>query len=167
MLAGRRSLAVAATILSLAAVAGCAARAGGSPTSAGGSPPSAAAQATRPQAPAAASSASVSPASRVPARVNVAAFDALARREARAWARSPLARQWRTGLVVFNPGELTSGPSTGFPSSAVKGAFIDGNLVFTGPPPSRGRRRRHLARRLDNAGARAHRDGGLRPADER
>ncbi|TVY99908.1 hypothetical protein EAS64_40450 [Trebonia kvetii] len=136
VLAGRRSLAVAATILSLAAAAGCAARAGGSLTSAGGSPQSAAAQATRPQAPAAAPSASVSPTPSVPAGVNVAAFDALARREATAWARSPLAKEWQTGLVVFIPDELTSGPSTGFPSLAAKEAFGNGDLVFTGPPPS-------------------------------
>jgi hypothetical protein len=68
--------------------------------------------------------------------VNVAAFDALARREAAAWARSPLARQWQSGLVIFVPSNLTSGPSTGFPSSAAKLDFINGDLVFTGPPPS-------------------------------
>jgi hypothetical protein len=68
--------------------------------------------------------------------VDVAAFDALAAREASAWARSPLAVQWRTGLVVFTAGELTSGPSGGFPTGADKLAYINGNLVFTGPPPS-------------------------------
>jgi hypothetical protein len=128
VLAGRRWLALAATFLGLVAAAGCAARAGGSP--------SATAPATRPLSPAAAPSASVSATPSVPARVNVAAFDALARREATAWARSPLAKEWQTGLVVFIPDELTSGPSTGFPSIAAKEAFGNGDLVFTGPPPS-------------------------------
>jgi hypothetical protein len=68
--------------------------------------------------------------------VHIAAFHAIAAREASAWARSPLAVQWRTGLVVFTADELTSGPSGGFPSGQDKLAFIDGDLVFTGPPPS-------------------------------
>jgi hypothetical protein len=68
--------------------------------------------------------------------VDVAAFDALAAQEASAWARSPFAVQWRTGLVVFTADELTSGPSGGFPTVADKLAFLNGNLVFTGPPPS-------------------------------
>jgi hypothetical protein len=68
--------------------------------------------------------------------VNVAAFNSLARQEATAWARSPLARAWRTGLVVLTADELSSGPSGGFPSSAAKLAFINGDLVFTGPPPT-------------------------------
>jgi hypothetical protein len=68
--------------------------------------------------------------------VNVAAFDALARQEASTWTRSPLAKVWRTGLVVLQADDLSSGPSGGFPSGAAKLAFINGNLVFTGPPPS-------------------------------
>jgi hypothetical protein len=68
--------------------------------------------------------------------VNVAAFDVLARQEAGAWARSPLAKVWRTGLVVLQADDLSSGPSGGFPSGAAKLAFINGDLVFTGPPPS-------------------------------
>jgi hypothetical protein len=71
-----------------------------------------------------------------PAGVNVAAFDALARQEATAWARSPLATEWRTGLVVLGADSLSSGPSGGFPSSAAKLAFVNGDLVFTGKPPS-------------------------------
>jgi hypothetical protein len=68
--------------------------------------------------------------------VNVAAFNSLARQEASAWARSPLAKAWRTGLVVLTADELSSGPSGGFPSSAAKLAFVNGDLVFTGPPPT-------------------------------
>jgi hypothetical protein len=67
--------------------------------------------------------------------VNVAAFNALARQEASAWARSPLASAWRTGLVLLSA-DLSSGPSSGFPSGEDKEAFINGDLVFTGPPPS-------------------------------
>ena len=68
--------------------------------------------------------------------MNVAAFDALARQEATAWARSPLATEWRTGLVVLGADSLSSGPSGGFPSGAAKLAFVNGDLVFTGKPPS-------------------------------
>jgi hypothetical protein len=67
--------------------------------------------------------------------VNVAAFNSLARQEASAWARSPLAKAWRTGLVVLTD-DLSSGPSGGFPSGAAKLAFINGDLVFTGSPPT-------------------------------
>jgi hypothetical protein len=68
--------------------------------------------------------------------VNVAAFNSLARQEASAWARSPLARAWSTGLVVLTADALSSGPSGGFPSDAAKLAFINGDLVFTGAPPT-------------------------------
>jgi hypothetical protein len=71
-----------------------------------------------------------------PEGVNVAAFNSLARQEASAWARSPLSRAWRTGLVVLTPDALSSGPSGGFPSDAAKPAFINGDLVFTGAPPT-------------------------------
>ncbi len=70
--------------------------------------------------------------------VNVGAFDALARQEAAAWARSPLAKAWRTGLVVISPDDLSSGPSGGFPSGQDKADFGNGDLVFTGPRPSGG-----------------------------
>jgi hypothetical protein len=130
----RRSLALVATCLGLVAVAGCAARAGDSPRS--GPSPANRASATPAQPAQAQASAPASPSPSAPAGVNVAAFDALARREASAWARSPLARTWQTGLVIFTPDELTSGPSMGFPSSAAKEAFLNGDLVFTGPPPS-------------------------------
>src|SRR5262249_15608984 len=56
--------------------------------------------------------------------------------EASAWARSPLAIQWRTGLVIFVADDLSSGPSGGFPSVQDKEAFGNGNLVFTGATPS-------------------------------
>ena len=79
----------------------------------------------------------MSTASPPPGAVNVGAFDALARQEAAAWARSPLAKAWRSGLVVLSPeDELSSGPSGGFPSGQDKMDFINGNLVFTGPAPS-------------------------------
>jgi hypothetical protein len=71
-----------------------------------------------------------------PEGVNVAAFDAPARQEATTWARSPLAKAWRTGLDLLAADSLTSGPSGGFPSSAAKLAFVSGDLVFTGPLPS-------------------------------
>jgi hypothetical protein len=110
--------------LGLAAIAGCAAAAQGHPA---GHPASSA------SAVGSASTASPSPS---PAGVNVAAFDALARQEATAWARSPLATEWRTGLVVLSAGSLSSGPSGGFRSGAAKLAFVNGDLVFTGQPPS-------------------------------
>jgi hypothetical protein len=110
--------------LGLAAIAGCAAAAPGHPA---GHPASSA------SAVGSASTASPSPS---PAGVNVAAFDALARQEATAWARSPLATEWRTGLVVLSAGSLSSGPSGGFRSGAAKLAFVNGDLVFTGQPPS-------------------------------
>jgi hypothetical protein len=131
---GRRPLALLAGCLGLAVIAGCAAA-----TSAQSARPAAAdtghaasaapsASAPRPASPAPSPSAS-------PEGVNVAAFDALARQEAGAWARSPLAQVWRTGLVVLQADDLSSGPSGGFPSGAAKLAFINGDLVFTGPPP--------------------------------
>ena len=110
--------------LGLAAIAGCAAAASGHPA---GHPASSA------SAVGSASTASPSPS---PQGVNVAAFDALARQEATAWARSPLATEWRTGLVVLSAGSLSSGPSGGFRSGAAKLAFVNGDLVFTGQPPS-------------------------------
>jgi hypothetical protein len=132
--ARRRPLALLAACLGLAAVAGCAAA--GSTRPAG----SAAASARAPEYVVASavgqpvpqhSTPSLSP---PPEGVNVAAFNSLARQEATAWARSPLARAWRTGLVVLTADELSSGPSGGFPSSAAKLAFINGDLVFTGSP---------------------------------
>jgi hypothetical protein len=79
----------------------------------------------------------MSTASQPPGAVSVGAFDALARQEAVAWARSPLAKAWRTGLVVLSPeDELSSGPSGGFPSGQDKEDVSDGDLVFTGPAPS-------------------------------
>jgi len=135
--ARRRPLALAAACLGLAAVIGCAAagstrpagadKAAASPSVSPVDSVSEVSPPGQPTSPAAAPS---------PEGVNVAAFDALAGREASAWARSPLARAWGTGLVVLAPGSLTSGPSGGFSSDAAKMAFINGDLVFTGSPPS-------------------------------
>ena len=119
----RRSLSLLAACLGLVAVAGCAAStaSAGSSSAAG---PSASAPAAR------------SAASPPPGAVNVGAFDALARQEAVAWARSPLAKEWRTGLVILSGDDLSSGPSGGFPSGQDKEDFINGDLVFTGPAPA-------------------------------
>ena len=104
----RRSFSLVGVCLGLILAAGCGASAAvGRPT---GSPPS--------------------------GPVNVRAFDALARQEAAAWARSPLAKAWRTGLVVLSPAALSPGPSDGFPSGQDKADFLNGDLVFTGPAPS-------------------------------
>ena len=111
--------------LGLAAIAGCAAAAPGQPAGHPASSASAVGSAS--------AAASPSPS---PEGVNVAAFEAVARQEATAWARSQLATEWRTGLVVLSAGSLSSGPSGGFPSSAAKLAFVNGDLVFTGQPPS-------------------------------
>jgi len=120
-----------------AAVAGCAvaapARSPG-PAAASAEHPATAASAA-PSAAARSAAASSSPSSS-PEGVNVAAFDSLARQEATDWARSPFAKTWRTGLVVLSADSLTSGPSGGFPSGAAKLAFVNGDLVYTGPPPS-------------------------------
>jgi hypothetical protein len=126
---GRRSLALLASCFGLAAIAGCAAATSAQPARPAAADASHAATAARPDSPAPSPSPS-------PGGVNVSAFDALARQEASAWARSPLAMVWRTGLVVLQAGDLSSGPSGGFPSGAAKLAFINGDLVFTGPPPS-------------------------------
>jgi hypothetical protein len=136
MVRARRSpLALLAACLGLAAVAGCAAA--GSTRPAG-----TAAASARPPDYVIASAVGQpvpqhsTPESPPPEGVNVAAFNSLARQEAGAWARSPLAKVWRTGLVVLTADELSSGPSGGFPSSAAKLAFINGDLVFTGSPPT-------------------------------
>lgn len=141
MRARRRKLTPLAACLGLAALAGCgatsAAPAGQLTSSAPAS--SAPASSARPNAsPSSSGPSSPGPSSSgpSPAGVNVAAFDALAGQEAAAWARSPLAKSWRTGLVVLSVGGLSAGPSGGFPSDAAKLAFIDGDLVFTAQPPS-------------------------------
>lgn len=126
----RRSFSLLAACLGLVAVAGCAASAGSSSvvgpatTYVGSMGVPASSPAARPTA------------SPPAGPVNVAAFDTLARQEAVAWARSPLAKAWRSGLVVLSPSDLSSGPSGGFPSGQDKEDFGDGDLVFTGPTPS-------------------------------
>jgi hypothetical protein len=73
----------------------------------------------------------------LPQDMNVAAFHALAEQEASAWPRSPLGKVWKTSLVIPSADDLTYfGDPRGFPSNEVKEAFGNGNLVFTGPPPS-------------------------------
>ena len=131
-----RSLTLVAACLGLAAIAGCASasstlsagtvKAGASPSVSSVDSVSEVSPAAQPASPLAAPS---------PVGVNVAAFNALARQEASAWARSPLAKVWRTGLVLLDPA-LTSVPSSGFPSAAAERAFADRALVFEGPPPS-------------------------------
>ena len=136
MRARRRPLALVATCLALAAIAGCASASSTPPAGtvkAGASPSvsyldsvSEVSPTAQPASPLAAPS---------PVGVNVAAFNALARQEASAWARSPLAKVWRTGLVLLDP-VLTAAPSGGLPSTADQSSLADGALVFEGPPPS-------------------------------
>ena len=87
----RRWFMLLAACLGALALAGCAV--GAAQPAVGGK---ASAIASRPAAP---SSAAPS-AKHVPPDVNVAAFNALARREASAWPSSPLGKVWKTGLVV-------------------------------------------------------------------
>jgi hypothetical protein len=127
----RRSFSLLAVCLGLVAVAGCAASASSS-SAAGPATADAGSLGVQASSPAARPTASPPPGA-----VNVGAFDTLARQEAGAWARSPLAKAWRTGLVIFSPeDELSSGPSGGFPSGQAKADFIDGDLIFTGPAPT-------------------------------
>jgi hypothetical protein len=129
----RRSFSLLAACLGLVALAGCAVRAGSS-SAAGPATThvgSAGVQASAPLSPAARPAASPPPGT-----VNVRAFDTLARQEAVAWARSPLAQAWRSGLVVLSTDDLSSGPGGGFPSGQDKEDFGNGDLVFTGPAPS-------------------------------
>jgi hypothetical protein len=126
----RRSFSLLAACLGLVAVAGCAASAGSS-SPAGPATTHVGSTGVPPSPPTARPAASPPPGT-----VNVGAFDALARQEAVAWARSPLAKAWRAGLVVLSPDDLSSGPSGGFPSGQDKEDFINGDLVFTGPAPS-------------------------------
>jgi hypothetical protein len=140
MARARHRLAFVAACLGLTAVAGCAVASSGKPASpvAAAVSPSVSAGAPTPAAPTDTPPASpaLSPGPS-PAGVNVAAFNALARHEASAWPNSPLGKVWQTGLVIPLADDLSSGPSGGFPSSETKEAFGNGNLVFTGPKPSR------------------------------
>lgn len=131
MSARRRLFAPLAACLGLVALAGCAAVSSTHPAR------PATAAVGRSAYPGAPRPTSLTPsASLSPEGVNVAAFNALARQEASAWARSSLGKIWKTGLVVPVADVLSSGPSGGFPSGETKEAFGNGNLVFTGPPPS-------------------------------
>jgi hypothetical protein len=120
-------LAPLAACLGVLAVAGCAA---GSAVAGGPAVPVATSQSAAP-----APSPSLSPPSVSPPGVDVTAFRALARQEASAWPQSPLGKVWKTGVVTFSD-DLTSGPVRGFSSDEAKEAFGNGNLVYTGPPPS-------------------------------
>jgi hypothetical protein len=72
-----------------------------------------------------------------PQGVSIAAFRALARQEASQWPQSPLGKVWKTSLVVPSAADLTfNGNPRGYPSDEVEEAFGNGNMVFTGPPPS-------------------------------
>jgi hypothetical protein len=131
----RRFLLLAAC-LGVTALAGC---------TAGTQPVAAASGSTQPAAtaggqPSVTTSQPVPPPSAmpVPADMNVAAFKALAMQEAAAWPLSPLGQAWKTGLVIPSTAYLTEvGNPRGFPSDAVREAFGNGNLVYTGPPPTR------------------------------
>jgi hypothetical protein len=110
-----------AVSLGLAALAGCTAAGppGGQPSAGPSQPPPPASPAPSPQG------------------VNIAAFHALAGQEARDWPQSPLAKVWKTSLVIPSTDDLTYLDAVrGFPSDEVREAFGNGNLVFTGPPPS-------------------------------
>jgi hypothetical protein len=127
MPARRRLLAPLAAGLCVLAVAGCAA---GSAVAGG---PAVSVATSRPVPPAPSPSASAPSPS--PQGVDVTAFRALAKQEASAWSQSPLGKVWNTGLVTFSD-DLSSGPVRGFSSDEAKEAFGNGNLVYTGPPPS-------------------------------
>jgi hypothetical protein len=118
----RRQLALLAACLGVPALAGCV----------GATQPAAGCQASAATSQPA-SSASAGPS---PQGVNVAAFDALAKQEASAWPQSPLGKVWKTGLVIPAADDLTGGPVRGFSSDGAREAFGNGNLVYTGPPPS-------------------------------
>lgn len=72
-----------------------------------------------------------------PQGVNIAAFDALAKQEASAWPRSPLGQLWKTSLVIPSAADLTFVPNDDLEPAAVMAALGNGDLVYTGPPPSR------------------------------
>lgn len=103
---GGRTLALLAVCLGLVALAGCATASSAPPARPSPSPPG----------------------------VNVAAFDALARQEASAWARTPLASAWRDGLVVLAAGDLFRGPT----GKAAFASYYGLPLAFTGTQPSAG-----------------------------
>lgn len=114
----RRRFMLLVASLGVTALAGCAV----------GATPAVGGQASAP-----ASSARAVPSSQ---GVAVGAFRALARQEASDWPQSPLGKVWKTGLVIPSADYLTSVPSRGFSSGEAKLAFGNGNLVYTGPPPS-------------------------------
>jgi hypothetical protein len=119
-----RQFTLLAACLGLTALAGCAA--GATQPAAGGQPSYATSQPVPPP--------SVMP---VPADMNVAAFKALARQEAAAWPLSPLAKAWKAGLVIPSAADLTYDPMADTQPVEDVEALGNGNLVYTGPPPSR------------------------------
>ena len=61
---------------------------------------------------------------------NVAAFDARAKLVAAAWDRAGLTKEWLTGLVLMDPGDLVFVGGKGFATSDQKLAFIDGQFTL-------------------------------------
>jgi hypothetical protein len=74
-----------------------------------------------------------------PSRATVADFTTRARQVIAQWDRSPLAKTWRSGLVLLDPAEVTSIPgNTGFTSQHQKDALDAGRFVLDGTlPPTR------------------------------
>jgi len=65
------------------------------------------------------------------------AFTARARQVVAQWARSPVARVWRSGLVLLSPYELTSiPPNAGFSDHQQKDEFGAGRFTLGGTLPS-------------------------------
>jgi hypothetical protein len=65
------------------------------------------------------------------------AFTARARQVLAQWARSPVARAWRSGMVLLSPDELTAIPRTaGFASQRQKEEFAAGRFTLGGTLPS-------------------------------
>jgi hypothetical protein len=126
-----RSSCLAAACLAVLAVAACT---GGTSTGSTSVRGLNTGSAGSPSSTAPGASSSASPRS-VPAGVN-AAFGTRAREAVVAWGRAPLAKAWRTGLVLFPDDILSLPPSGGFPSTADSLAFKAGALVFTGRPSS-------------------------------
>jgi hypothetical protein len=151
MRARRRPLALVAACLGLAAIAGC--------SSASSTPPAGTVKAAAsPSVSYMDSVSEVSPAAQPastqaapsPVGVNVAAFNALARQEATTWARSSLAKVWRTGLVLLDPRSHLR-PEQWLPLGRGRACLRRrrARLRRAAPVGTAGRRR-HLVRRFDH-----------------
>ena len=62
---------------------------------------------------------------------NVTAFDKRAKLVAAAWARAGLTKEWTTGLVLTDPGELVFVGGNGFATGDQKVAFVDGRFALS------------------------------------